>query len=500
MQDLEGSFPLDQPESAARGRPGPFFPQPFCPRPSRRLALASAALALLLVGCAHFQAKRVDPAATAEAFQARRLSDPGLQAFLQKARGAKRAPAAWDAETLTLAALYFHPDLRLAQAEAAAAEAAVAVARQRPNPSLSAGPQYNVTSPASAMSPWVVPIQPAIPIETAGKRGARAAQAARQAEAARRKAVAVAWNVRSRVQEALLDLAAARRTASLLDEELALRKELASRAQARFEAGEISRLEANKEQAALEGLRIERTSAEGAARQALSRLASAVGVPAIALEGARIQLPDLTQPPPEIPLAAWRREALTKRPDILAALADYEAAQEALRLEIAKQYPNFDIGPGYEFDQDDSKWGLDLSVTLPIFHHNQGGVAEAEARRRAAAARFLALQARVLGEIDCAEAELRSRRESAAQAAAWARRFQDQARRVRAQRAAGEVSRIETLQAELAAAGGRRRLLQARAALQRSFLALEAALQPAGKLAPLPEPQNPLQLAVTPEQ
>ena len=66
------------------------------------------------------------------------------------------------------------------------------------------------------------------------------------------------------------------------------------------------------------------------------------------------------------------------------ALADYAASQSALQLEIAKQYPDLHLGPGYELDQTDNKWSLGISLDLPILNHNQGPVAEAhgEPRRR----------------------------------------------------------------------------------------------------------------------
>ena len=42
--------------------------------------------------------------------------------------------------------------------------------------------------------------------------------------------------------------------------------------------------------------------------------------------------------------------ALTHRADVLAALAEYAAAEALLRSEIAKQYPDIHLNPGYSFD------------------------------------------------------------------------------------------------------------------------------------------------------
>src|SRR5207237_9899219 len=81
-------------------------------------------------------------------------------------------------------------------------------------------------------------------------------------------------------------------------------------------------------------------------------------------------------------------------------LAEYAASQATLQLEISRQYPDLHIGPGYELDQTDNKWTLGATLTLPVLNQNQGAIGEAMARREEAAARFLAVQAKVFGEID----------------------------------------------------------------------------------------------------
>src|SRR5207237_3939142 len=115
----------------------------------------------------------------------------------------------------------------------------------------------------------------------------------------------------------------------------------------------------------------------------------------------------------ELGSAELRRAALQGRADILASLADYDAFQAALQLEIAKQYPDVHLQPGYQYDEGDSKWTLGIVADLPIFHQNQGLIAEAKARREEAAARFNALQVRVLAEIDRATQVLRVTEQSA---------------------------------------------------------------------------------------
>jgi outer membrane protein TolC len=106
-------------------------------------------------------------------------------------------------------------------------------------------------------------------------------------------------------------------------------------------------------------------------------VAEALGVPLRAVAGLKAPVyPNLSPKlAGELTSSEVRRAALQSRPDILAALAEYAASQAALQLEIAKQYPDVHLQPGYQFDQGDSKWSLGLTVELPVLHQNQGPIA-----------------------------------------------------------------------------------------------------------------------------
>ncbi|MDD2661049.1 MAG: hypothetical protein PHY54_15445 [Methylococcales bacterium] len=78
----------------------------------------------------------------------------------------------WDIDRLTLAAIYYHPDLALARAQAETADAAITTAGQRPNPNITLSPTW-VTNLAAGITPWIIAAYINLPIETAGKRGFR---------------------------------------------------------------------------------------------------------------------------------------------------------------------------------------------------------------------------------------------------------------------------------------------------------------------------------------
>jgi outer membrane protein, heavy metal efflux system len=142
------------------------------------------------------------------------------------------------------------------------------------------------------------------------------------------------------------------------------------------------------------------SGAKKSAAEARAGLASALGLSTEQVAGARFDFSAAMNPRRNLNPGRLRCSAYTERPDVLAALADYAAAEAALRLEIAKQYPDLRLGPGYEFDQGLNKWTLGFSLTLPVFDRNQGPIAEAEAKRAAMAAKFQVLEAKVAGDLD----------------------------------------------------------------------------------------------------
>ena len=71
--------------------------------------------------------------------------------------------------------------------------------------------------------------------------------------------------------------------------------------------------------------------------------------------------------------------ALVNRADIEALQRSTAAAQNAVPLSKALAVPNLRLGAFYEEEEDDKISGLSLTIPLPFFNRNQGGVAEAEA-------------------------------------------------------------------------------------------------------------------------
>jgi len=364
------------------------------------------ATAVLGTGCASYTAKPIVPSSTAAMLEQRTLNDPALAQFIEVVlpdRAGAGTLQNWDLSTLTLAALYFHPEMEVSRAKLALARAGVKTAEQRPNPTLSLSPgQYPALIDASA---WTLGFLVNFVLETAGKRGKRIEQARNLVEAARQDVGTAGWQVRGAVRSSLLDLWAAEKRLRLVERRQAVQSQIVTLLEGRFAAGEMSALDVARERINLSQARLSLRDSERQAAEARARLATAVGVPVRALEPVKLSIEAFDRPaetPDVNDLAAGplRRRALQERTDVLGMLAEYDAAQSGLRLEIAKQYPNINIGPGYTYDQGFDLYTFDLSIELPILNQNQGPIAEAEARRKQAAAKFIALQAKIIGDID----------------------------------------------------------------------------------------------------
>ena len=399
---------------------------------------------IALCGCVHYHPKPIDAAEQADELESRRLDSGELRAFLERnlGRELRNWPGeSWNLDLCTLAAFYYQPSLDVARAQWAVATAGKSTAAERPNPTLSVAPTYNTTT--TIPSPWMVTVSLDIPIETAGKRGYRIARAQQLSEVARLNIAAVAWQVRSAVRRSLVNLDAALATEVLLEEQQKIQTENLRLLELQYQAGAISAFELTQARVAADSTRLAWRDAERRSAEARVQLAQAIGVPARALDGLEFSFDSLHAMPAEILPAAARRQALLNRTDILGALAEYAASQSALQLEIAKQYPDIHMSPGYEFDQGDNKWSLGLSVTLPVLNQNQGAIAEAQARRTETAARFNALQATVLAEIDLAVGGYRAALRKQADAKAMLVNLQRQEESARGLLAAGEISKSE---------------------------------------------------------
>ncbi|SIT46627.1 Outer membrane efflux family protein [Paraburkholderia ribeironis] len=365
----------------------------------------------LLPGCATYQAQPIVPDQIARQFEERSLASDELHAYLVRELGhdvQSWPPVRWNRELLSLAAWYYSPALDLARAQWGTAKAGVEVADAIPNPVLQLPFQYATPNPGPG-APFIWGPALDIPIETAGKRGYRVDQASHLSEAARLAIGNEAWKVRAQVRDALLALYAARKRSVALSHKADAGQQIVQMVVKRRAVGENSRPDVDAAVLAATQAEADLAAARSAEQDARAQLAAAIGVPVSAFDGIWLDLDEFDAVPPAPPAADAQRDAILHRADLLASLAEYAAAESALQLEVAKQYPDIHLGPGYTYDTGTHKIGFGLGgITLPVFDQNQGGIKQAEAKRREAAARTGALQDTILGDLDHALTRYRS--------------------------------------------------------------------------------------------
>lgn len=445
-------------------------------------ALAAALIgAVALTGCVKYHSRPLDPPRSEQQFRARTLADSGLQSFLKRADW---PPTKLGLNDLAAVAMYFNADLDVARAQLRTAQSAIMTAKTRPNPSLSAGGGWE----SSPESPVAFHFDPTFTLETAGKRGWRILAAEKLAEAARVDLAETAWRVRSRVRAAWMDHVMAVRALDALRHERDVRAASVAMLEKRLSAGEASQPEVNLARTALISVEVEAQATETTVRESGAALASAAGLPVLP----DIDTQVLPPTPAVLPLAEVQKAGLLHRADIRRSLLEYAAAEAVLHLEIANQYPNLDLSPGYAFEEGSHLITFSTALILPLLNRNHGPIAEAEARRLEAEARFKALQVQAIGEMEIALARYHGGLAQFAEADQRLMRIQ-QVREAAMRRAveAGEDDRLALAGVQVEGAVAALARLEAMRRVQSALGALEDAVQqPLTPGPPLPSPET----------
>jgi outer membrane protein TolC len=208
--------------------------------------------------------------------------------------------------------------------------------------------------------------------------------------------------VRSRVRSALTDYLFALETAGSLRNEDTLLSSYVDLLGRRFRAGEIPLPELTAARIELTARHQAFSTAEGQVHTTHAALAAAIGIPESGLNGKTLVWPEAKQPPSpaSLPPQTMLEAAVGNRLDVQRALEQYRAAVSALQLEVARQYPDINLGPGYSYQESAHFIELSLATVLPIRNRNQGPIAEAEAARKVAGAQLLAVQSTVIADTD----------------------------------------------------------------------------------------------------
>ena len=376
----------------------------------RTRGLLAVSAAAVVAGCVHYSPRPLSPEGIATSFAARRLDDVGLRAALDArlpARTGQWPRQSWDRADLLLALLYFNDSIREERATVSLAVAGRRTARERPNPTVALLTEYakegNQLAGQGGNAPlWLWGLTPDIPLDVGTKRSARIAVADLTAEQARYDFMEVLWKQRSALRTAVLDVLMTEREVALLERVHTDREAQLQMARRRLDAGAASHGDLDRLVADAVADEQRLHDARRRLSAARSGLAATVGVPAVAVSSLPLKWDHLDDPGDvdQSLIANWRDEALLSRSDVHSAVVGYSVAEESLRLEVAKQYPQVHIGPAYTWDHGVHRLQFNLSMELPILNQHRGAIGEAEVRREQAGARLEATVATAYEEID----------------------------------------------------------------------------------------------------
>jgi outer membrane protein TolC len=437
--------------------------------------VAAAWLALATAGCVRYVPQPIDPSVHAAAYRARRLDDSAVVAWVGR-YGPAPQPGRWSARQLAVAALGTRADVARARADWRAARQGERRAGARPQPGVQTDVERAVSGDGGE-SPWVVSLAATLSVELGGKRGARLAQARARTAAVESDLRATAWGSILAVRDAVLTLMGAAQDLVLARTEVELLAGVDSLERARFNEGSLSGAEVARTRAEVQDAVVRSRSAETAALEARAVLAGVLAMPAQALESVTVVggSGDCARAD-SVGSDSLAALALLHRPEIGRTLAEYAGAEADLRLEVARQFPELDVGPGFIWDLGVHRWTLALALPNLLGFRNRGPIEEAVGLRAAAAARLMEAQDAILAEVDVAVARCRGTERERAAAVAQVSAADQAAKLARDAYGRGETSRLEPALAELAVARASRARWGAEARRWRADVALERAL------------------------
>lgn len=297
--------------------------------------------------------------------------------------------------------LHHSPVLALARLEAESAHALTEIPTPLPNPSLGVGVERGLELEPGAPNALVPLVEFGFAVPLSGRLGDEDQVQQLRAEEARTELVLAHRAAYLRLRE----LYAARLLAHrrfLAREELL---EAANRSEAitrqLVEAGSASALDVGLMQLEVTDGEKELLEVREGLAELDASLSALVGIDARHL-GEPVddleRLPRFALPESE----AARRLLLEHHHDLSRLRARHAVAEARLRLEVAKQYPDLELGAGYAGEAGENKkvLGLSLGVSLPIFDRNQRGIALAEQERERIRAEYEATLGLALSTLD----------------------------------------------------------------------------------------------------
>lgn len=348
---------------------------------SRSRVVALCLSAGLLAGCQSYAPMPLDDAAHEREWRSRDIKGAAVRDFataLAK-RDAHTRRAYNPADGLDLAeaevvALFFNARLRKARLDAGAALAGAQNAGEWENPELNISAGLILDSIAN---PWTASAGLEFTIPISGRKGVEKDLAFAQHHVKFREVLALEWEVIGELRAAWRERAATAQRVAILREHIVAMEDVGKRAQDLAKAGELPHTDARVFEIELVSRRIDLAEQEQLQEEQYFAIMGLLGLVPTAPVSLKFEMAPGEEP-----------HTFADSPRLELLRAEYAVAEQHLRLEIRKQYPDLRIGPGYDIDEGQSTISLGFGIPIPIINLNREGIARARGERLAARAAY----------------------------------------------------------------------------------------------------------------
>ncbi|MCP4591086.1 MAG: TolC family protein [bacterium] len=394
-----------------------------------------------IVGCQSYQRQPLDIPGYATGWVERSLDVEPIHTYAASLAEDSGSSGLFDsADGLSLAeaeavALHFNPQLRVARIEAGVPLAGAREAGWWPDPKfelkvlrfVDRGDQGRLKFDGPSISginasgfettplgfrqvegdfvedPWIVGAGLSITIPVSGRLAVEQDLMWSRYSAAWRRILVREWELITGLRAAWLEWSASVERLGITQDHVARIEAIAGVAQQLVSAGEMRPTEGRL-------LRIElvrrRSSILGLRREQEQNRLTLLSLMGLAPDAPVVLHPALIVPVLDLSQEHRRAEVVAHHPRIRSLEAEYESAEQKLRMEIRQQYPDLDLGPSYSFEEGLSRLGLGLGFKIPLWNRNRQAIAEASAARDAMGVRLQVVVESVLSELAQAEARL----------------------------------------------------------------------------------------------
>lgn len=301
-------------------------------------------------------------------------------------------------------ALLNSPELSAFSMEVRMKDANALQAGLLPNPALSIDVEDFRAGAPSGADVTETTVQIGQLFETAGKRSKRKQVAALERDLAEWDYTAKKLDVTTAVKKTFIDVLAAQRRLSFEKESYRLAGEVYAAVSHRVEAGKVSPVDEIKSSIVLSNARLKLQRAVKMLADARKQLAAVWGRHLPKFTSVSGNFDVAVKPPPEEKLL----EEISHNPDIARRKAEIGKKQAELALEKSRRIPNVTLSGGIRYynETDNDALVFGLSVPIPVFNRNQGGIASAEYGVFRARDELRALELHLKAEISAVYMEL----------------------------------------------------------------------------------------------